>query len=98
MKSVNLDSTNPAQQAKPPRAEPIRPGTAETGKITIVSRPADHISVSPAAVEVGRMVARAKGMDDVRHDRVQALRDLVDSGRYEPSASEIADAILRHEQ
>ena len=101
MKSVDLNASNSPQQTKTQRVEPIRPKTpepvrskaADSAKQPPVSRTADQVSVSGTAV-VERLVQRARGLDDVRQQRVDHLRRLVATDQYHVSASDIAEAIL----
>jgi flagellar biosynthesis anti-sigma factor FlgM len=97
VKSVNLNAINATQQPTAQRTEPGRQASAEA-KPAPVSRGADQIRVSSTAAQVANLVARAKGTPDVRQDRVDSLRELVHSGRYEVPANDIAAAILRDEK
>ena len=65
-----------------------------------VSKPAatDEIKVSERAAQIERMVARATEAPEIRQERVEALRALVQSGQYDPPASEIAAAIIINEK
>jgi len=44
--------------------------------------------------QVRELVARVKAMPEVRRERVEMLRALIKSGRYQPSANDIAAAML----
>ena len=72
--------------------EPAR--TPETSKI--VSE--DRLDFSSKAAEVGKLVDTLKAMPDVRTDRVADLRDQISAGTYNPTADEIAAAILNDEK
>lgn len=54
----------------------------------------DKLDISSRASEVGRLVDQVKALPDVRGQRVEALREQVAAGTYNPSADEIAAAIL----
>lgn len=80
--------------------DPNRTAQAETAsKPGSSSTPseADKIKVSERAADVGRLTARASALPDVRQEKVEALRERVQSGSYDPSAKDIADAILKEE-
>ena len=44
--------------------------------------------------KIGGLVARVKALPEVRRERVEMLRPLIKSGHYQPSANDIAAAIL----
>lgn len=58
----------------------------------------DKLEISSRASEVGRLVDQIKAMPDVRSERVDALREMVETGGYNPSADDIAAAILNDER
>ncbi len=58
----------------------------------------DSIQLSGGASSVGRLAARAAAGATVRSERVEALRSLVEAGRFNPEPRAIADAILREER
>lgn len=58
----------------------------------------DSVQLSGGASTVGRLAARAAAGSNVRSERVEALRSLVESGRFNPEPRAIADAILREER
>jgi flagellar biosynthesis anti-sigma factor FlgM len=58
----------------------------------------DSISVSERAAAISELTARAEQLPDVREERVEALRALVQAGEYQPTATQIADAILKDAQ
>jgi flagellar biosynthesis anti-sigma factor FlgM len=53
--------------------------------------------VSERATEVRRLVERVLELPDVRQERVEALRARIASGDFNPSAEEIADAVIKDE-
>jgi flagellar biosynthesis anti-sigma factor FlgM len=57
----------------------------------------DRVSLSERATKIQELTKRARETADIREDKVEGLRRLVQSGRYDPSAQEIAEAIIRHE-
>lgn len=98
MKSVDLNAINSPQQAKAPRTEPFRPKASDSARRPAPAHTADQVKVSETALKVGSMVERAKGISDVRQERVDALKELVDAGQYEVNANDIAAAIIHDEK
>ena len=101
MEKINLGGANHAEQARIQRSNETE-RTAETeqpaaaGGASPAAEP-DKVAVSDRASTVARLVSRAAEMPEVRQERVEALRKLVESGDYNPSADSIADAILKNE-
>lgn len=102
MNTVKLNGTNHADTARTHR-------NVESGQVTgadSASRSADtgsssvsdSVRVSDRAATVGRLVKRTAELPDIRRERVESLQELVQSGSYEPAASDIADAILQDEK
>lgn len=58
----------------------------------------DKLEISSRATEVTRLVDQIKAMPDIRANRVDALRELIETGNYNPSSDEIAAAILGDER
>ena len=58
----------------------------------------DDVKVSERATNIGRLTARASELPDVRQEKVDALRERIQSGSYHPKAGDIADAILKEEK
>ena len=59
--------------------------------------PDDRVELSQAAREFGRLAALAHGLPEIRHDRVEALRREITSGRYGIDPTALARAILELE-
>jgi flagellar biosynthesis anti-sigma factor FlgM len=97
MKSVNLNGINSTQQARLQQPEPVRPKDGETPAPALAHNMPDQVSVSNRAEEAGRLIARAGELGDVRQERVQSLRQVIQSDQYEVPSSSIADAIIRDE-
>lgn len=60
--------------------------------------PSDEVSVSERAASVQQIVDKISNIPEVRQDRVEALREQIQAGNYNPSSKDIADAILREER
>ena len=82
LEAERVDGGNTAPQKTPPAPPKV----------------ADSISVSERATAINELTARAEQLPDVREERVEQLRALVQAGDYHPAATEIADAILQDEQ
>jgi flagellar biosynthesis anti-sigma factor FlgM len=54
----------------------------------------DQAQLSGVHVQVQALVAQALQLPEVRQERVQALRQAVSSGQYQPSPQEVAGALL----
>ncbi len=57
----------------------------------------DKLQFSNRAAEVGTLVDRLKDLPDVRHEKIDALRQQIAAGEYNPSSDEIAGAIFKDE-
>ncbi len=97
MKSVDLDPINPTQQTQVQKPGSSRPYSTDSSSPS-VSRGTDQISVSQRAEEVSRLVAHAREITEVRQDRVDLFKRLIDSGRYHRSSRVIAEAIVANEE
>jgi len=96
MKSVNLDGLNSTQPARFKRPEPVRPRDGETS-VSAAQQTPDQVTVSSRADEASRLIARAGELADVRHERVDSLRQAIQFDQYQVPSSSIADAIIRDE-
>lgn len=57
----------------------------------------DKVNISNTAQATGKLVDQIKQFPDVRQDRVSEVRQKMSAGSFQPSANEIADAILKDE-
>ena len=57
----------------------------------------DKLEFSTRAAEVGGLVDQLKNLPDVRQQRIDALREQIQAGDFNPSSEEIAGAILKDE-
>lgn len=58
----------------------------------------DKLEVSERAAKVGKLIEEIREMPDVREAKTADLRKRIESGEYEPTGADIADAILRDER
>ena len=56
----------------------------------------DQAELSGAHTQVAALVAQAAQLPEVRQERVQALRQAIQRGRYQSSPEEVARAVLAH--
>ena len=96
MKPVNLDGLNSTQQARLQQSEPVRPKSVGT-TAPVAQNVADQVNVSSRADEASRLIARTGELGDIRQERVDSLREAIQSDQYQVSSSTIADAIIRDE-
>jgi flagellar biosynthesis anti-sigma factor FlgM len=54
----------------------------------------DQAQLSGAHVQIQALVGQALQLPEVRQERVQALRQAVVAGKYQPSANDVAGALL----
>ena len=59
-----------------------------------ISTPRDRVTLSARAGKIGAARALYARLPEVREDKVAAITRQMQEGRYDPSAEEIADAIL----
>ncbi len=97
MKSVDLNAIRPPQQTQVQKSALSRPNVIDLSSRT-VSHGTNQISMSQRAEEVSRLVAHAREFTEVRQDRVDLFKRLIDSGRYHRSSRVIAEAIVANEQ
>jgi negative regulator of flagellin synthesis FlgM len=95
--SKNTHGSDAIQAAKNSRAEKAdsKP-VSSRGKKALAAE--DKIEFSSKGAEVGKLVDQLKQFPDVRQDRVDSLRQKIQSGEYRPASEEIADAILKDEK
>jgi negative regulator of flagellin synthesis FlgM len=101
MKRLDLNAISSAQPRQVQRTEVSRPnGTTLTSPVNgaTAKTAGDQIAVSATGREIGQLVDRAKSLPDIRQERVDSLRQLIESGKYEVPSKTIAAAILRDEQ
>lgn len=72
-----------SQSAPVPNASAVRTQAAE-----------DEAVLSGAYIEVQALAAQVAQLPEVRNERVQALREAVETGSYSADAREVAGAIL----
>jgi negative regulator of flagellin synthesis FlgM len=86
------------KRAQNERAEKTAGAQSVPGKELKVSLGKDKVELSGKSAEFSKLVDQLKQLPDVRQDRVNELKQKISSGNYEPSAEDIADAILNDEK
>jgi flagellar biosynthesis anti-sigma factor FlgM len=56
----------------------------------------DQAQLSGAHVQIQALAAQASQLPEVRQERVQALRQVVQSGNYHPRPEDVAEAMMAH--
>jgi flagellar biosynthesis anti-sigma factor FlgM len=105
MVKVNTDNlhgknaVSGVRQTKQERAEKTAntAGSAPAGQVK-TSPDKDKVELSGKGAEFGKLIDQVKQLPDVRQDRVNEIKQKIAAGNYQPSAEDIADAILKDEQ
>jgi flagellar biosynthesis anti-sigma factor FlgM len=99
MSKVNLNGPIEGDLTRVPRNagnEQIRPESESSTATTANSRStSDQVNLSDRAATVRRLIDQSSQLPDVRQDRVDSLNSQIESGSYKPSATNIADAIIK---
>ena len=88
---MKIDGSNPLPETQPPALRRVKgPGAEEFHEVGGTPE-SDGASLSNGVVS--QLAAKVQQMPDIRQDRVEALRQAVQSGQYQVSDQQIADAI-----
>lgn len=101
MSKIEFNQPNQVEKERVNRnmdASRTEKGEKVVGTPNVAESEPDKISVSERAATAERLAARVNQSPDVRQEKVEALRERIQSGSYKPSASDIADAILKDEE
>jgi negative regulator of flagellin synthesis FlgM len=102
MNSINLNGGTQIETeriAGRPEAERVTESNATPPQTnTTPPKISDSIKVSERATAISELTAKAERLPEVREERVEALRALVQAGEYRPTADEIADAMVKDAQ
>ncbi len=55
----------------------------------------DQVTVSETAKQISRLMVEVSNIPDIRTDRVEELKNAINSGTYEVKGSEVAGKILK---
>lgn len=73
------------------RPEKIKAGEEKVGGVSSK----DQVSVSSAAKEIGRLQMEVSKMPDIRTDKVNQIKNAIDSGTYNVKGESVAGKILK---
>lgn len=91
--SADVDAVRRQQRAETQTAAEAR--RSSPAEVTAKPDRQDTLRVSDRAAIVSRLVEETNALPDVRRERVEALRNQVAQGEYNPPAADIAAALLR---
>jgi flagellar biosynthesis anti-sigma factor FlgM len=99
MSKVNLNVPTEGDVTRIPRNtgnEQIRPESESSTAATTNSHPtSDHVNLSDRGATIRRLIDQSAQLPDVRQDRVDSVSNQIESGSYKPSATDIAEAIIK---
>jgi flagellar biosynthesis anti-sigma factor FlgM len=89
---------NTGAQALPEgsRSNSAVPASGDTRPAATSAPSEDQAQLSGAHVQVQALTAQALQLPEVRQEKVNALRQVVQSGNYQPDAGQTADALFMH--
>ncbi len=93
---MDVSSSSPTQSGaiRDQRIQPVDQTQRKAHKGVSVRRAPDEAIISEQAQLLLKLSEAVQNSKDVRDEKVNALRDQVENGRYPTSASEIARAIV----
>ncbi len=96
---INIDKVSGFSPIRATGQDDVKKSSGETTKPIIVNnlKTEDKLEFSDRATEVGKYVEQVKDMPDLREEKISRLREQISAGTYQPSSTEIADAILKDE-
>ncbi len=100
---MNINSNKPPETQGPGRsAQPLqnvqKPAAAESNNQAGQAKkvqPADTVKISDRSKEVSDITAAVSQVPDVRTDRVEQLKQSVESGAYSVDSRKVAERILQ---
>jgi len=97
---INIDKINGFNPVRAAGQSDVKKSGGETQKPIEVGKTAneDKLKLSNRATEVGKFVEQVKEMPELREEKINALREQIAGGNYNPSSEDIAEAILRDEK
>ncbi|HEY1271181.1 MAG TPA: flagellar biosynthesis anti-sigma factor FlgM [Terriglobales bacterium] len=92
---MRIDFHEPHQLPESERTN-ARSNTGAAGSVNLSPSGEDQAQLSGAHVQVAALAAQASQLPEIRQERIQALRDAVESGHYRADAQKIAGALVEH--
>jgi len=86
---IRIDGVAPNTQLAP---EKTQGKTAERSEEVLTK---DQVTVSETAKNIARLMVETSVLPDIRTDRVEELKNAINSGTYEVKGSEVAGKIIR---
>jgi negative regulator of flagellin synthesis FlgM len=86
---IRIDGVAPNTQLAP---EKTQGKTAERSEEVLTK---DQVTVSETAKNIARLMVETSNLPDIRTDRVEELKNAINSGTYEVKGSEVAGKIIR---
>lgn len=98
MGKINLDKLKSFDPVRPERQAAVKSGQNTPVRVSQAqSTGNDRVDLSGRAAEVGKLVAQVKELPDIRQEKVSNVRAQMAAGHFDPTGSEIADAIIKDE-
>lgn len=86
---IRIDGVAPNTQIAPEKSQGKAPERSEE----VLTK--DQITVSETAKNIARLMVEASNIPDIRADKVEELKNAINSGTYEVKGSEIAGKIIK---
>lgn len=90
---------NPGAQPLPESGRSVQPSLTNGGRGAAASGNAlgeDQAQLSGTHVQMQALTAQALQFPEIRQEKVNALRQVVRDGTYQPSPRQVADAVFAH--
>jgi flagellar biosynthesis anti-sigma factor FlgM len=97
---MRIDSNQGAQslaessRSAQPQQSPANTGSGVTGGGSTLGE--DQAQLSGAHVQIRALTAQALQFPEVRQEKVNALRQVLAHGTYQPASKQVADAVFSH--
>lgn len=86
---IRIDGVAPNSGIMPEKSQSKAP---ERGEEVLTK---DQITVSEAAKNIARLMVEVSNIPDIRADKVEELKNAINSGTYEVKGSEVAGKMLK---
>ncbi|GAQ94245.1 negative regulator of flagellin synthesis FlgM [Thermodesulfovibrio aggregans] len=86
---IRIDGIAPNTQIAPEKSQGKAPERSEE----VLTK--DQVTVSEAAKNIARLMVEVSNIPDIRADKVEELKNAINSGTYEVRGSEIAGKIIK---
>lgn len=93
---MRINLTPGSQPAAEPNRTNARDSVATSRGSTTSVLGEDQAQLSGAHIQVEALAAQVAQLPEIREQRVQALRQAVESGHYRPSTEKVAGAVFAH--